>query len=535
MFAQAFSALMARLGPEAVPLPRIEHAWQYRAESDAAAALNAEPGNMTLSQRLRDAEGYRAIQRARRTALEALLAVPPTEATLAKAVDLIAAICEESTWSANRSNQPFDDEGHPEIDLQCAETAVLLGWTNRILGESLQQISPRIAPRMTAEVRRRAFRPLQVHDDYAFMRGEDACPMTVAADLLLACLMLERDETRASRILRPLLRILDDNCGRHGRAFVPLAEAVTEIAAVTDLAVLIRAATDDAVDLSGAVPADDWLDEILFSWIQDQYFVDPAGDGMKPPLPGSDIFRIGLTTGDEPLTALGAQVFHHNALPSGTVTGRIMDGWAISKLETAVGRPPLLRYAAIRNNRLMTARIPGLYCALHVGGGHANAGDFCLFADGAPILVDGGRDCRARNLPLLCGREQLSMPSHPCIADFEDREDREFMSVDLTHAYPSECGLRSFQRTVLTLRAERTVRLVDALDFESPAGVSFAFVTPVRPAVLSTAVRLGPVRMTWEGDFDVSASPLSGALYRLELTATQPVRQGLFAFNFEGA
>ena len=44
---------------------------------------------------------------------------------------------------------------------------------------------------------------------------------------------------------------------------------------------------------------------------------------------------------------------------------------------------------------------------------------------------------------------------------------------------------------------------------------------------------MGGVRMTWEGAFAVSAAPLDGGRYRLELTAAEPVAQALFAFNFE--
>ena len=90
----------------------------------------------------------------------------------------------------------------------------------------------------------------------------------------------------------------------------------------------------------------------------------------------------------------------------------------------------------------MSARMPGLYCALHVGGGRSNAGDCLLFSDGQPILTEAGADCAARNLPTLNGQPQLAAPDPACIADFEARSDREILSVDLTGAYPKACGLR---------------------------------------------------------------------------------------------
>ena len=528
MFIQACSALLSHCRTDAIAIPRAAGSRRARAESDASEALRFQPGTMLLSRRLADPAAYRALQRRRREMLLALLMVEPTAAHIERITDLICMICEEGTWSRNEENAAFDDENHPAIDLQCAETAVLFGWTTLICAGRLDA---RVTARMRSETRRRLFKPVLVHDDYDFMHGLGACPMTVAADLLLSALLIEDDEARAGRLIKPALRLLDEACGRHGREPAPLEEAVTDISAATDLVLLLRSMTGGFVDLSGAIPTADWLDEILYPWIQDELFVDPAGSGLQPALSGSDIFRIGDAAGDEPLVCLGAHLHHRSHRPSATVTGRLMELSCADRLESSFGKPQRLRYAATRNNLVMSARMPGLYCALHVGGGRANAGDVCLFADAAPVLTDGGT---VHSLPVIAGKEQLAKPERPCIADFEVRDDREIMSVELTHAYPA-CGLRSYQRTVLTLRGEHTVRIMDALDLEKPAPVVFRFVTATKPAVVTSAVRFGPVRMTWEGSFTVTARPLTDGLTCVEMTSSESVKQAYFAFNFERA
>lgn len=530
MFYRGLSALTPHIRPDALPLPRVAGLRAARAESDAMRAMNRDLGNMKLSERLKNPAGWLQLQRTRRECLEALLAVPPSRATAERAMDLICMICEESSWSASSAFP--DDESHPEIDLQAAETAVLFGWTKRILGTYLNEISSRIAGRMLSEVRRRILKPALAHEDYPFMHGEGHCPITITVDIALACLMLETDEARIGRVLKPVFKLLDENCGRRGRCFAPLNDSITDISAVSDLAALLKRMTHSALDLTDGVPSDNWLDEILFSWIFGEYFNDPAGTGLTPELSGSDIFRIGLAAGDDALTALGAQVHHARSIPPRTVTGRLMDLSACALLEAETGKPPRLRYAATHRNMLMSARIPGMYCSMHVGGNRGNAGDICLFAEDSPILAESGA---AFNLPTVAGKAQLLRPDRPCVADFEDREDREIMSVDLTYAYPAECCLRSYQRTALVLRGEQTVRIVDAMQFDRPSPVSFSFITPVRPAVLTSAVRLGPVRLTWEGNFTVSAHPMESGMTRLELTTAEPVTQALFAFNFERA
>lgn len=532
MFTQTYNALMSHYRTDAIEIPRLTGAHRARVESDAAQAMLLKPEAMLLSERLKQPQRYRTIQKKRRDALLSLLMVEPSATVLERITDLIAMIVEESAWSTHPGRTLFEDENHPDIDLQCAETAVLFGWTALQLGEKLDT---RAVSRMRSEVRRRLFKPLLVHDDYDFMRGSCACPMAISADILLAALLLEDDEARVGRLVKPALKLLDDACGRHGRELVPLEEAVTDISAVSDLVRLLRDMTRSFVDLSDSIPTADWLDEILCSWIQDDLFNNPAGNSMQPALSGSDIFRIGDIANDEPLVSLGAHLYHRNHLLSATVTGRILEPAFADRLESTFAKPQRLRYAVLRNNLLMAARIPGLYCSLHAGGRRANAGDIVLYADNSPILTDGGVGCPVCNLPVIAGKSQLDKPSRPCIADFEDREDREIMSVDLTHAYPAACGLRSYQRTALVLRAEHTVRIVDALDLSQPAPVTFRFVCAVKPTVVSSAVRLGSVRMTWEGDFRVAATPMDNGMTLVELSTLEPVRQAFFTFNFEHA
>ena len=54
----------------------------------------------------------------------------------------IAAICEELCWSAPGEN--IDDPAHPEIDVQAAETGMLLAWTVRKHGPRLKELNPDI-------------------------------------------------------------------------------------------------------------------------------------------------------------------------------------------------------------------------------------------------------------------------------------------------------------------------------------------------------------------------------------------------------
>ena len=534
MFYRGYSILTALARSESIPAPHVPEALMDWADSNAKRALTRDLRAMPLSQRRADPAGYRHLQQTRRQDLEALLIVSPTEPVVMRALDLVCMIAEESVWSANAGQTPFDDDGHPDIDFQSAETAMLFAWTLRTLGQSLNAISPRIASRMLNEVRRRLFAPFLAHVDYPFMRGRGVRPLAILSDILLSAILLEADGARRSAVLKQALRLLDQAIAARGEQVQSLADAAADIGAITDLCLLLRKITRGEMDLTPVYPTPDWLDELLFPWVDGEYFVDPAGEGMKPELSGEELFRIGLSANDEALTALGARLHRATHRPSATLTGRYMAMACAPALASDFDKPPRLRHAATSHNALMISRFCGLTCAMHAGGGHGNAGNIILFAGSRPVMAEIPGHV---NLPIVAGHAQLDHPDLPCEADFEVREDRELMSIDLTHAYPTAAAVRSYQRTAMILREEDSLRLVDAFDLSSPGRIAFRFVFTEKPLYIQGKLQVGPVDLSWEGDLTLDVSPLTAegqtaeGLYQVELTTPSPVTRAFFAFT----
>ena len=93
--------------------------------------------------------------------------------------------------------------------------------------------------------------------------------------------------------------------------------------------------------------------------------------------------------------------------------------------------------------------------------------------------------------------------------------------------------LASYQRTVISMRNDYTLRVVEALRFTSPSTAAFSFICAARPTVLSTAVRIGQIRLTWEGDLQVSQTDLGDGLTELTFATPEPVSGNMYTFNFE--
>ena len=557
VFYRGYSILSTTARPEALPSPLAAGPAREWAHAGAHLAMSRDLPAMKLSQRLSDPGAYLRLQKGRRQALEALIAVEPDGPRLERVTDLICMIVEESTWGENPRGGVFDDDQHPCIDFQCAETLMLLAWVRRALGESL---GSRISAKLQYEARRRVFSPFLAHTDYPFMRfvgpGSDRedRPLCILSDILLSAMLLESDAGRRAAVLKQALWLIDQAVQARSQRVVGLNDELAETAAITDLCLLLRKLTRGQMDLTEVYPTPDWLDALLIPWLEGDSFIDPATGNMKPNLSGQALFRVGLASGDEALTALGATLYRSAHVPSATVTGRILDLSCAGMLSAQLDKPPKLKHAATARNRLMVSRFGGMTCALHAGGNRANAGSLALFADGRPILVETPNQV---SLPLIGGAAQLASPAENapeaafgadvCPADFETEPERDLMSVDLTHVWPAGLGARSIQRTAMVLRGDGMLRLVDAFDLETAAPVTFRFVTPQRPEMIKpdgstpVGVRLGPVTLSWEGSMRCDIASLDERfpaadgdglpLYRVALTPPDPVGRGFFAFH----
>ena len=552
MFLRNYQILAALARPEGLPSPAATGAAREAAQEAARLAMGRDLPAMPLSQRLLDPPAWLRVQRGRRQALEALMLVEPDAAALSRIVDLLCMICEESTWSENPKGALFDDEQHPEIDFQCAETLMLVAWVHRALGERL---GSRVSAKLLYEARRRVFSPFLAHSDYPFMRftglkgAGGGRPLCVLCDIMLSAILLETDAARRGAILKQTLRLLDQGvASREGRP-LPLADELAETAAVTDLTLLLRKLTRGEMDLTADYPTPDWLDGLLFPWLEGDFFADAVTGDMRPAISGQELFRVGLAANDEALTALGARLHRIRRRPSATVTGRALDLSCAGMLSAEDSKPPRLKHAATARNRLMLSRFNGMTCAMHTGGGRGNAGSLILFAGERPVLVEAPG---ASGTPLIGPFAQLDAPGDNtpeaafggdvCPADFDARPDGEQMSVDLTGAYPARAGARSVQRTAMVLRKEGALRLVDAFDLETPKPVAFQFITPQKPERLTDGgVRLGPVDLRWEGGLSCdivvlntafpTGDPAGNPLYRVTLTTPEPVGRGFFTFQ----
>ena len=537
MFARGITTLISSgLDAGNLPAPRPNDLLVDRLSQSALRTLQAPADYMPLSERLLDPDQYIFQQQKRRAQLESLLWVEANEGVLECMLDLIIMICEEGCWGINREG--IDDPSHPIIDLQAAETGVLFSWILRRHGEKLVKYSPRIQSVMTAEVRRRLLLPISAHEDYPFMRLCGSCPALIMSDLLLACVLMEKNPARRQQPVKILLRLLDKICASQADPSAPIEERLADACAIADIARLLKRVTRGEFDLTSSMPPSGWLDDLVIPWIQGEYFINPAGEGMKPRIPGMDLFRLGHLTREESICALAAQLGGFTEQPGFSLSGRILNMEYMSKALKETGNPPRLRRAAAENGSLMVSRNGSFFAAIAGMGMRANAGDITIFADGQPLIADAGG--AVHSLPLIEGLLPTLIPKNLPPTDVNFSNDRDLMSVDLTETYPEKSPLASYQRTLIVSRTEEDiVRLVDAFGFSrSPREITFRFVAVHKPLSLKSCVRIGPVDLGWDGDMqpeitDLPACETFPGGWLISLRMPNPPQRFICGFTFE--
>jgi hypothetical protein len=470
---------------------------------------------------------------ARRTALTDLIIAECAEGK-GRFLDTIAngvwAICEESFWGvpahvgAQRAGSGLPDPEEPIVDLFAAETGESLAWTSYLLGEQLDRISPMIRKRIGCEIDRRILTPCLTRDDFGWMgfgggRVNNWNPWC-NSNWLTCTLLVEPDESRriaaVAKIVRSLDHFLDayDNDGGcdEGPGYWSRAGA-----SLLDCLELLRSATDGAIDVYDRPLIKEIGRYIYRVHIADDYFVNFADASAKASPSGELVYRYGQRIGDERLAGFGAYLWARRrgdgtgfADGGGYTVGRYLPAIFNAAGMAAVPAPaPLPRDAWLAGIQVMTAReregsTAGFFVAAKGGHNaeshnHNDVGNFIVYRNGRPILIDVGVETYSRktfsgrryeiwtmqsayhNLPTIAG--VMQSPGRQCAARnvaHKATDDQAELRLDLAGAYPAQANVKTWVRTV-RLNRGRNVEVTEDYALTKPAGeIALSLMTPCR-------------------------------------------------------
>ena len=508
--------------------------------------------------------------------------------------------CEETWWGVpahlnmQKAGTGLPDAAEPVVDLFAAETASLLAWTDYLLGAALEKLSALARRRILLEEDRRILTPCFERVDFWWMgldpeRSRDMNNWNpwINSNWLTAVLLLEQDSARRAaavhKIVRSLDRFLDayhdDGGCDEGPSYWGRAGA-----SLFDCLELLYSATRGLVDFYRMPLVMEIGRYIYRAHIAEDWYINFADASAKQSAAGDLIYRYGKRIGDAAMQAFGAYAaVRHGALSSRAESiGRQLPAlFNAGELRPAKAAAPLVRDVWLPGIQVTAARVKegsaeGFYLAAQGGHNaeshnHNDVGNFVIFADGRPVIVDAGVETYSAKTFSAKRYEIWTMHSGyhnlPTIDGFMQQAGRDFAARDVSHraddkeavfsldiaaAYPGEAGLDSWRRTLRLRRAENEVELTDRYALKKPPSrIAWTLMTPceVRESaggllLDGTARGYGKAKVTHEGlplkpktelvrIDDARLRPIWGErLYRILLTAEQAPREGEVRLRF---
>jgi len=504
----------------------IRQAYIQAAEKELGAEWGQIPATVTLRY-VRDGNRaqYDGMNTQRRARLATLVMGEVLE-NKGRFLDEIAngiwAISEQTFWGSTahlgvqKRGSGLPDVTEPVVELFSAETAALLAWTDYLLGKKLDAVSPLLRERIRVEVDRRILTPALERDDFAWM-GFGARKIVnnwnpwIASNWLASTLILERDPQRRARTVHRIMRSLDvfmngypdDGGCDEGPGYWDRAGA-----SLFDNLELLRSATNGGVDIYAHPLVRNMGQYIYRAYIKDAFFVN-MGDAPAKARPDPElVYAYGQRIGDTVMTRFGSFLAQKRGsyAPGSSSLGRILPALFITQeVAAAPAAEPLLADVWLPDLQFMAARSAagssnGLYLSAFGGHNaqshnHNDVGNFVVYADGKPVLVDVGVEVYSaktfsarryeiwtmqsayHNLPTINGVMQKDG------ADFRARDvrytaspTRASLSLDLAAAYPADAKVDRYLRTVSLDRTAGTVTLDESYalrDVASPLRLSW--------------------------------------------------------------
>jgi len=550
---------------------------------------------------------YEAISFGRRTQLADLVLGECIEGKgrfLDDIMNGIWTICEETFWgvpahvSAQKRGSGLPDLSEPIVDLFAAETGMLLAWTEYLLGNDLDRISPLIRERIQNEIERRILKPNLERDDFWWMglRGQKMNNWNpwICSNWLTAALLIEKDPERRVQTVHKIMRCLDrflnsypkdggcdEGPGYWDRAGGSLADCLE----------LLWSASQGKIDIFDQPLVKEIGRYIGRVHIAGRYYINFADASAKLSASASLIFRCGRRIGDQDMARFGAYLARQQHLGEDYIRGsfgclgRVLPTlFNLEELSKATPKEPLVRDFWLPELQVMAARsfegsTKGLYLAAKGGHNdeshnHNDVGNFIVYSDGYPVLVDAGVETYTAKTFSSRRYEIWTMQSGyhnlPTVNGVMEKNGREFratdvsykaeakkaaFSLDLAKAYPAEAGVKSWKRTLTLERGKRIVveerfrldsvkqplvvtlmswrkpelaadgiiKLENPEDLKAAKPLSILFDKNLFSAAIETIpLEDGQLRSSW-GD----------KLYRILLTAKKTPRQGEFSIRIE--
>lgn len=525
------------------PYPRAgDEAWQRLPEQVRGAHIDAAeqllgttwpalPATVLLEyDRTGNRSNYQALTNERREKL-ATLVVAETMENRGRFMDDILngiwTISEETYWgvpahlSMQKAGSGLPDVDEPTVDLFAAETGSLLAWTDYLLGEKLDAISPLVRQRIRSEVDRRILTPNMEREDFWWMgfaggRINNWNPW-VNSNWLTMVLLLETDEARRHAAVYKIMRSLDlfiNSYPRDGGCDEGPGYWGRAAGSMFDTLELLYSVSDGQINIFDKPLIKAMGQYIYLGYIADHYFINFADAKGKIYVEPALVYRYGKMIEDERMTGFAAFAAEQQGFGSGVIPGvfghlnrQLPAFFILDELAATTPFEPLFGDIWLPDIQVvMTREIhesrEGFYLAMKGGHNdeshnHNDIGSFMVYHNGHPVFVDAGvgqytaktfsserydiwsMQSAYHNLPTINGVMQEAGAAYKAReVIFKTFDERTRFQLNLRKAYPDSAHVDYWLRTMTLNRGENIVLEEEYVLREFVEPYTLSFMTP---------------------------------------------------------
>ncbi len=326
-------------------------------------------------------------------------------------------ICEESYWGvpAHVRSTGLPNVEDPYVDLFAAETAACLALADYFIGDDFDKINPLIRKRIYAETNERIFNQMLTKSaGYGYMNRKVSVNNWnpwIMSNYMTAALFLEKDETRRAKMAFESLYGTDaylNGLGEDGGCDEGPSYWFAAGACVFDCLDMFYSAAPNTTNVYQNPLMQKMASYVYKTHIAGRYFTNFADADPTVEADGVVLYRFGKAINDPKLRDFGVYVFkelyegdyanpvvkvHHNHHMR--KVQNILSFHEISLLKSKYQSP---KDVWISDIQLMLSRSNDDKIVFAAHGGHNaeshnhnDVGDFIIYKNGKPLLVDAGR------------------------------------------------------------------------------------------------------------------------------------------------
>lgn len=500
-------------------------------------------------------------------------------------------LLEESTWVApahivvQKEGADLPNTANPYIDLHASRTGNRVAVIYNLLKDKLNKYSPVVNKRILQEINKRIFEPYLKNDNFFWMgfKGNAVNNWNAFNNtncLHTALLVLKPSDTLyhlTSKIIGSADNFLnsypaDGGCDE-GPSYWDMAGGK-----FIQLVTLLQSSTYGGLNfgdnqLLHKIGSYTYMMQIKDSNMVN--FADAVANYTQNPV---SVLKYGDLFNDEKLRGYAAFLFLLNdkKIPNTDIVDFTEAVTVKDKLNSITPKPPYPQFFALPNLQIYGARknegkTDGLFFSIKGGHNaeshnHNDIGNFIIYADGNPVLIDVGvgtytsktfsskryeiwnMQSAWHNTPTVNGFEQKNGKAYSANHfSFKHLQSTEAVSIDISKAYPREAEINFWTRSLSYNRSRNEILLTENYKLTQVLGKNtLNYITPKKPIADKTGLLLANnTTMIFDRNIfdvvieekkieDVKLNKIWGeSIYRIQLTAKITEKNGNYKIKIK--